>query len=186
MRAELTIEHASGDLVAALEAVLGQHNPAALAASALQQKSPASSGAITYSAVGPAFIVMAWPTPERLFLYVESSGGRLRRAAGDVWDVIRRGGSSLDPTIRSVVLFDEDANDEIATARVGLTANLERRELQYTIIVGVVTTAWLTVALAAFDATGDLVLGAVPALVATALASVALVADTKRQRLVWK
>ncbi len=103
-----------------------------------------------------------------------------------MWDVIRRGGSSLDPTIRSVVLFDEDANDEIATARVGLTANLERRELQYTIIVGVVTTAWLTVALAAFDATGDLVLGAVPALVATALASVALVADTKRQRLVWK
>lgn len=186
VRAELTIEHADGDLVAALEAVLGPHDATALAQSLLAQKSPASGSAITYSSYGPAFLVMAWPTPRQLYLYIESSGGRLRRAAGDVWELVQNGGTGLCPNLKSLVLLDEDANDEIATAAVGFEANLQRPEVRYTLWTGLATGVWLALALTMFSATGNLVLGAIPALLAALIAAVVLVVDSRKKRLVWR
>jgi hypothetical protein len=49
-----------------------------------------------------------------------------------------------------------------------------------------VSALWLLVAVPAFDATGDLVLGAIPALVAAILGAVILVVDVRSQSLVWR
>jgi hypothetical protein len=185
MRAELVIGHRSGSLVSSLEEAFGQHRPETLASSVLAAKSPKSATSITYAGSGPGVQVLAWPTEGRLYLYVESSG-RLRSAAGDVWDNVRKKGSGLHPKLERLVLFDEDANDQIAEASVGLIANLRRPELFLTLGTGVVSAAWLAVALAAFEATGDLVLGAIPALVAAILAVVILIADLRSKRLVWR
>jgi hypothetical protein len=186
VRAELTIAHEQGDLVSALEQVFGENEAAALHASALAQKSPSSAASITYSAYGPGLLVMAWPTPRRLFLYVESSGGRLRKASADVWDVIIDGGRQLKPKLKSLVLLDEDANDEIALAAVGLAANIKRPELYVTAVTGILTAMVLVVAIAAFGAAGDLLIGSIPALVAAILALGWLINDVRSKKLVWQ
>jgi hypothetical protein len=186
MRAELTIKHLPGDLISALVPVLGSHNPAALAGSAMMRKSPRSAAAISYAAHIPGLVVMAWPTPGQVVLYVESSGGRLRRGAGDIWQVVRNAVPDLRPSLDSLVLLDEDANDELAFAEVGVAANLKRPELRYAFVLGIVTAVWLTIALAAFDATGALVLGSIPAILAAVIAAGVLVADSRSKRLVWR
>jgi hypothetical protein len=186
MRAELVIEHETGDLLAALRAAFGAHDPSALQNSTFAKKSPRSAAAFEYAGMSPAMTVLAWSTQRELYLFVESSGGRLRRSAGDVWDIVRKGGSALHPKLKSLVLLDEDANDAVVEASVGLVPNLQRLELVLTFGTGAVSAAWLLVALPAFGATGDLVLGAIPAVLAAILALVVLVIDVKTQSLVWK
>ena len=186
MRAELTIEHDDGDLLAEFVAVLGPHDPAVMAQSNFAQKSPQAASALSYAAYGAPALVLAWATPGQLFVYLEPSGGRLRRAASDVWDIVRKSGSALNPHLKALVLLDEDANDEVANASVGLLSNLRRPEIAFTMVTGVVTLVWLVVALTVFQATGDLVLGAIPPLLASFIATTSLVADTRRQKLVWR
>ena len=170
MRAQLVIEHRSGDLLSSLATDFGKHDAEAHENSAFARKAPGSAAAIEYAGVRPDFVVLAWSTEGQLFLYVESSSGRLRTAAEEVWDIVRKGKHNLRPRLKSLVLFDEDANDTVARAHVGAIANLRRPELLFTLVTGVVSVVWLGVAVTAFDATGDLVLGAVPALVAAILA----------------
>ena len=141
---------------------------------------------MTYAAIGGGWLLMAWPTPQQLFLYIESTGGRLRRAAGDAWDVVRHSTADLDPHLTSLVLLDEDANDEIAVAGVGLGPNLDRWELRLAFGVGIASLIWLTVALSLFNATSDLVLGAIPTFVAAVIAAIVLTRDIRHQRLVWR
>ena len=185
MRAEFSIEHGGGDLLATLCAVLGPDDPAALGSSSLSHKSPTSANAITYSAHGPGFVLMAWPTPHQLFLYVESSG-RLRRSAEHVWDVVCNGGAGAEPRLKSLVLLDEDANDEVATAEVGFAAHVKRPEMLSAFFTGALTALWLPIALATFDATGDIVLGAIPALATPIVAAVITIVDVRRRKLVWR
>jgi hypothetical protein len=186
MRAELVIEHQAGDPLVALRAAFGEHNAAALEQSSFARKSPRSAAAITYAGVGPGLVLLAWPTEKQLYLYVESSGGRLRKSAADVWDIVRKGDPGLRAKLKSLVLFDEDANDTVVEANVGLLPNLRRPELFLTLATGAASAMWLVVAVTAFDATGDLVLGAIPALVAAILALVILAVDVRSKSLVWK
>jgi hypothetical protein len=129
---------------------------------------------------------MAWPTPRQLYLYVESSGGRLRRAATDVWEVIRNSQTQLNPKLNSLVLFDEDANDEVASATVGLAANIKRPELAVATATGIATVMVVGVAIIAFGAPGDLVVGSIPGLVAGILALGWLSKDVRSKKLVWQ
>jgi hypothetical protein len=186
VRAELTIEHGDGDIVAALETVFGRHDAVALHASRFAQNSPATSASITYAAYGPTFIVMAWTTPGRLVIFVESLDGRLRRAIEGAWQAIRSAGKQFNLDLKFVVLLDEVTNDEVTVAGVGLAANLQRPELRYTLLSGVATTMWLVIALAVFSATADLVLGAIPAVLAALLAGTVLAKDLRSRRLVWR
>jgi hypothetical protein len=119
MRAQLVIEHRSGDFLPTLRAAFGPHDPQALQTSAFARKSPRSAQAFRYAGVSPDFVVMAWPTEGRLDLYVESSSGRLRTSALQVWEIVRKGKHKLRPQLKSLVLFDEDTNDAVARADVG-------------------------------------------------------------------
>lgn len=186
MRAELTINHKPGQLVQSLRSAFGEHNRGALEASALALKSPSSANSISFAAYGPGLLVMAWPTPGRLVLFIESSGGRLRKAAEDVWKLVHGNDQGLNPKLASLVLFDEDANDDIAQARIGLGENVKRTEIAGPIVVAVLTAVLLTVAIAGFNASWDLAVGSIPAFAAAILALGLLVIDTRRKRLVWE
>jgi hypothetical protein len=186
MRAELTISHKPGELVGALRNAFGEDNPAALQVSALAAKSPSSASAINFAAFGPGLLVMAWVTPGQLFLYVESSEGRLRKAAADVWNVVNRDNGGLKPKLDSLTLFDEDSNDVIAEAGVGFGENARRSEIAIPTVIGGVTAVVLALAIAVFDASWDLALGSVPAFVAAILALGLLVVDTRNKKLVWR
>lgn len=186
MRAELTISHKPGDLVGSLRSAFGAHNPTALAASTLAAKSPSSASSINFAAHGPGLLVLAWATSGRLFLFVESSEGRLRKAAEDVWQLVHSNGQSLDPRLESLLLFDEDSNDDIARAGVGLGENASRNEIAIPMSVGVITAVVVLVAIVGFGASWDLAVGSIPALVAAILAVGWLLADTRRKKLVWR
>jgi hypothetical protein len=186
MRAELVIEHKSGDVLGALASAFGAHDPAVLQNSTFARKSPGTARSLAYAGIGPELVVLAWPTQAELVLFVESSGGQLRKAAAKVWDVFRKEEPALGPKLKSVILFDEDANDTVVEANVGVFANLRRPELLFTLGTGILSAIWLPIALAAFESTGDLVLGAIPALLAAILALVMLVFDVRTQSLVWK
>jgi hypothetical protein len=70
MRAQLVIEHRSGDLLSSLKGEFGAHDVEAHRNSAFARKSPGSAQAIRYAGVGPDFVVLAWSTEGQLFLYV--------------------------------------------------------------------------------------------------------------------
>lgn len=184
MRAELGIKH-QGDFIPTLVETFGANNPAVLQGSVFAKKSPRSAASIRYSVEARGLLLLAWPTPGRLFLYVESSGGRLRETAANVWAILHTGGAAHRPELEFLVLFDEDANDGVAEARVGLSANFSR-ELTLTFITGLVSAIWIVLALAFFDVSGDTVLGAVPAFIAATIALVALLTGVRNKRLVWR
>lgn len=190
MRAELTILHRQGDAIAALSAAFGPHNPAALALSAFAQKSPQSAQSIAYAVFQSQLILLAWPTPERLVIYVEATGGRLRRSSAQVWDGTRRAMNGLKPRLESLVLLDEDKGDEIATAAVGLAANAKRSEFIASGLTGVGTAIVLVLAatrlFADFRLSSDLAIGSIPALIAAIIALVMLVAALLNKRLIWR
>ena len=186
MRAEFVIEHSAGDFLQHLPACFGQHDPAALRDSVFAQKSPGSAQAIEYAATRPGYRILAWAAEGQVSIYVESLGGRLRDSAGDVWDLTRRVSGGLSPRLKRVVLFDEDANDVILEGTAGLLTSFRRPEVFLTLTIGFLSTIWLGVALVLFDATGDLVLGAIPAIGAAILALLTLFADWKSRRLRWQ
>lgn len=185
MRAELTISHRAGGLIDALQEAFGDHEEEVLQTSALAAKSPNSASAIAYAARGPGLVVMAWPTPRRTHLFVESSEGRLRKAAEDVWRVIHGSASELKPELDSLVLLDEGSNDEIALAAVGLRDNIRRAEIMGPIVIGLATALVIAVAIGSFDAPVSLAIGSVPAFVAAVLALGWLTIDVRNRKLVW-
>jgi hypothetical protein len=190
MRAELTILHQRGDAVAALSRAFGPHDPTALKRSVFAQKSPESAHSIAYAVFQPQLILLAWPTPERLIVYVEADGGRLRWSSAQVWDGARRALKDLKPKLDSLVLLDEDKGDEIAAAAVGLAANVRRSEFIATGVTGIATAIVLVLAatrqLAGFELSTDLMIGSIPALIAAIIALVILGMALQSKRLIWR
>jgi hypothetical protein len=188
MRAQLTIAHNEGNVVRALEQVYGPHDDRALRASALAKKSPNSAGSIACAAFAPDLVLMAWPTPGQVVLFVESDGGRLRRVAAQAWDTTRKAAKELKPKLILLVLLDEDKGDEIATTEVGLGPNIKRPELVVAAGTGLVTTAVLGLGatgwIQGFNVTTELIIGSVPALVAAIMALVYAVAAVRGKKLV--
>jgi hypothetical protein len=182
----LTISHKRGDLLRELAEALGPHEPSALLGSNFFQKAPEAAKQLQYARQGISSLVLAWATPGRLVIYVEPSGGRLRDEASSIWEIVRDNGSPLNPHLRSLSLFDEDANDQIATANVGTAAQIKRPELAVALIAGAATLVWLAFALLLFKASGDLVLGAIPSLVGGLVAGAVLRIDARAQKLVWQ
>lgn len=190
MRAELNIGYKQGDFVAALAAAYGPNDPEARDASALAAKSPKTAGAINYAAFGPELIVMAWSTPRRVIVYVESDGGRLRQVTARVWTALQASGKNMKPRLDYLVLLDEDKNDEIAAASVGLWANFRRGDLITPIATGAITGVVLAIGaseqIAGFRVSADLVVGSIPAILAAIIALAALARAAVRRTLVWR
>lgn len=186
MRAQLQISHRDGEIVNVLKAAFGQHDQKALKASGFASKSPDTAKSITFAALTPEYLVMAWITAGQVRLYVESHKGQLRDAADQTWQGVRQHGKRLRPKLQSLVLFDEDSNDKVAEAGVGLAENAKRTEIVVPVAIGGITAAFLAVAVVGFGASWDLAVGSIPAFIAAILALMWFALDTRRGRLVWR
>lgn len=150
----------------------------------LAASSPISAGCVEYAARRVQYVILASFTPQRTEILLEATSGQLRASAGDAWEVIQAT-AGLDPKVSQVVLLDEDTNDRIAEARTGLKAQASRAELRMTAGIAIATTIWLVIAIVAFKEDADVVLGAVPAVIAGLFAFTSLVLGYLSQKLVW-
>ena len=186
VRAQLQISHRKDAGKKALEAAFGKHSTAVLEASSFKSKSPDSANSISFAAEGPDLRVLAWITSTEMRLYVESQAGQLRDAARQTWQLMHKNGRGHKLKLESLVLFDEDSNDKIAEARVGLAENVRRTEIAIPLVVGAVTAIVLLVAAIGFDAPLDLAVGSIPALAAAILVLMWFALDSWRGKLVWQ
>jgi hypothetical protein len=186
VRAQLQISHEDNAGRNALETAFGPHNPAVLDASDFKRKSPQSAESINFAAQRPDARVLAWVTVAETRVYVESQAGQLRDAAGETWQLVHKKARRQKLQLKSLVLFDEAANDKIAEATVGIAENAKRTEIAIPLMIGAVTAIVLLIAVVAFDAPLDLGIGSVPALVAAILVLAWLVVDSWKGKLVWQ
>jgi hypothetical protein len=186
VRAELNISHKPGDLAGLLTQLYGAHDAAALAGSALADKAPKTAKSISYAARTHGLIVMAEFVGNRVVVYVESSGGRLRAGAVEVWGDIRDGTKPLRPKLKRLILLDEDANDEIATAAAGVAASLRREDLFVPIATGIVTALVLAAVSKYGHASSDFLYGSLPALGVAILSLGRLVSRSLSKEPKWR
>lgn len=186
MRAELSISCQQDGMAALLESLYGASDKSALRASEFARKAPESVRTITYAARTPGLIVMASIAGKNLELYVESSGGRLREGAVTVWSAIRDDGKALKPKLGRLVLVDEDANDVIATASVGVGGSLRREDLFLPVATGVVTAVVLAGVQIFGHVSADFLYGSTTALAVAILSIGRLLWPSRSKELVWR
>jgi hypothetical protein len=191
MRAQLTISCRRAGILAVPGSLYGSHDPSALAASALARKAPETAKSIAYAARTRGFIVMSEPVgANKLVLYIESSGGGLRQGAEEIWGEMRdnagRKGSRLKPKLTKLILYDEDANDVIATAGVGAFDRIRREDTIGPVITGVVTAVVLAFALAFGNASPDFFYGSATALIVALLYAGYIVWSMFSKALAWR
>jgi hypothetical protein len=109
----------------------------------------------------------------------------LRKTCETVWRELTQQGRRLKPRLGSLTFESETVGRPVAHASTGLGPQLGRLDLLYPFVVAAGTGIWLIVALQAFDASGDLVLGAIPSLLAGVVAVGALLLNLSRKNLVW-
>jgi hypothetical protein len=143
-------------------------------------------GAIDYAVRTPGLIVMAWFAPGELELYVESTGGRLREGAARVWDGIRENATTMRPTLRRLVVYDEDTNDELAMASWGVRNGLWVEGLYVPIATGLVSCVVLATAGTFDHPSTDFLYGSATALVVAILSLARLLWLLKSKELVWR
>jgi hypothetical protein len=187
LHAEITIRHRSGDIVAALAAEFGEHDPDALARSLLladefwQER-------IAYATETPAFRLLCYPTSTiELQLWVEPITGNLRSACQTVWDGVRHGASNLEPSLEELTILDEATGQVVLRGETGVRANLVRRELVLALAGGVVAAALLVAGWWTFasESRAEAVVATVPAIIVGSIALFWLVMDVRRGRLRW-
>jgi hypothetical protein len=186
VRAELRISHEQGSMLGLLESLYGANDENALNASEFARKAPAAAKAMNYAARTPGLIVMAWFAPRELEIYVESTGGRLREGATKVWSAIRENGKASKPALERLIVLDEDANDELATAYWGVGGSLRREDLFVPVATGIVTAAVLAVVEVVGHASADFFYGSATALGVAILSVGRLLWPSKSKELVWR
>lgn len=173
-------------MVELLEVLYGPNDARAMSISEFARKAPASAKTLDYAAQTPGLIVMARFAPRELEIYVESTGGRLREGAAKVWWAVHRNGARLKPELERLVVFDEDANDVLASASWGIRARLSQDGSFVPIATGVVTAAVLVVAQASGHASVDFLYGSATALGVAILTAVRLLWFSKAKELAWR
>jgi len=186
VRGELSISHKRGDMLGLLASLYGPNDPAALKASALARKAPASAKSIAYAARHVGLIVMASHAGRSFTLYVESSGGQLREGSVKVWSAIRDNGQKLKPKLERIVILDEDAKDVLATARAGVGGALSREDLFVPVATGLVTGIVLAAAEIFGGTSRDFLYGSATALAVAILSVGRLVWTSASKKLVWR
>lgn len=185
MHAFFTIEHDRGDLFSLLPETFGPRSQDALERSLLLQR--VSDKARYYASEQPFYLIFGWRAGARtLQLIVEPTAPvDLRRACETVWRDLREHGRDMAPSLKSVTLEDQATGYTLAEAVTGLGPQVRRPELLCTGVVALLSAIWLAIALPVFGASGDLVLGAIPALGAGVVAVALVLVDSRQKKLVW-
>lgn len=188
MQAQMVVTYKRGDLVEILVAAYGAHNPAALKASKLWRERQGAAKGVTYAANLPTgMTVMAWGSPGRTEVYVESTAGRLRAFSEQVWEEIltqaRRRKPKLKPRLHKCELVDEPG-DVMASASAGML-QVVRDQVAAPIVTGIATAVVLVVAIVR-HASEDFIYGSVTAVAVALLALGYLVYSSRTKKLVWR
>lgn len=186
MRAEITIAHNGTDVLPLLERLYGPNDLAALRSSALWRKAPVAAQSIDYAASKIGLVVMASFVGRSLELYIESSGGQLRAGAARVWAAIRDNASEMKPKLMRLVLFDEDANDVIVEAGVGVGGRLRRQDLFVPIATGAASMLVVVLVRIFAQASPDFYYGSATAVAVAILSLARLVLPLSEKELVWR
>jgi hypothetical protein len=188
MRAEISISHNTGDLAGAVEALLGPHDPSALAQSVSLANARESRAQVTYARLTPQYRLLCWPDPPSDFqAFVEPvDHSDLRRACEKVWSQIRAGGKKMKPRLESMEIVDSSGR-VVLEGKTGFGASLGRSETIAVGITGLATLAlllsgWLTFA---DDDRMSILLGSASALIAAIVVGLSALLDVKRRRIVW-
>jgi hypothetical protein len=188
VRAELNISHKQGrDMAVALVGIYGPHDQAALEASSLWRNAPETAKSIKYATRVGGLIAMAeFVGMKRAVVYVESSGGRLREGAAGVLGDIRTGAKAIKPKLTELTLFDEAANDTIATAGAGIRGALRQEELFVPIATGVLTALVIAGVMAFGHGSVDFLYGSIVALGVAIISVIRLIVQSTSKKLVWR
>ncbi len=185
MRAELIIRHRGG-LGHDLPAILGVNDAAVLGRTLLLAQVPEAQDVWSYATEGATYRAVGWEaTPSELHLFVEPTIGDLRSVCQTIWSGIRSYAGGRSPELESMLLVDDSTGRPIATGRTGFAPHFARRELAAVLITAATSGLWLLVAVPLFAADADIVLGAIPGLLAGIVALMLIVIDARRQRVVW-
>jgi hypothetical protein len=187
VRAQFVITHSGGDLSGVLVARFGEHQPNVVDESLLLAQEPKAGALISYAHETLSYRLMAGSsTAPVLELFVEPKlTADLRDACQTVWGTLCNGRPSIKPRLDSLAIVDDATLKSAVEAQAGLGALAARADTISAFATMIVSVVWLVVGLAVFNATSDLILGAIPALVAGIVAGFILALDWKQNKLVW-
>lgn len=182
MHAAVTVTHRSGDFLSALKQALPPDDRACLANSVVFSQEPRWGEIVAYAAETPEWRLIVYPDgPDQWQMVVELVHGDLRKSCESVWRSVRKAASSLSPKLERLDVYDGSWTRTFLKARVGFFPELRKGDLWIPLIAGVAT----AVVLALSKANSDVVLGAIPSLVAAVGSMAAIILDALRKKLVW-
>jgi hypothetical protein len=132
------------------------------------------------------YTVIAYsPTNATLNVSIEPTGEvDLRNACETSWRALVKA-AGRRPDLRSAALDDGTSGHTLARATTGFRAHVGRPENLIVLITAAATIIWLLVALAFFKAPVDVVLGAIPAVLAGLVVVGSATVYAERKKLVW-
>jgi len=179
--AHIVIDHSVRDPCAWLERAFGPPSAEALAGTVLGR--PVTHNPDYKAWSWPGYVVISYsPTAATLNVSIEPTGTvNLRRASETTWHALA---VMADARVRlsSVTLDDGTSGHELASATTGTFAHMRLAES----LTAAITAIWLVIAVIALSAASEVVLGAIPVLVAGVIVAARATVYGKQHRLVWK
>jgi hypothetical protein len=127
-----------------------------------------------------------WATAGTMRLIIEPTAPLdVRLACQEVWDEVRNSASDLTPRVRSLTLQDDVATQPLAKAQTGRLRGAAQAERIWTFAAAIASVIWLVAAAFIFRPSGDLVLGAIPAIAVGLVAGVYAFVDSRSSTIYW-
>lgn len=184
MPANFVIDHSPGDVDKWLVRAFGKPSQSALANSVLGnrvQSNPNYRGWQWHDYI----VVARGPTNTTLQLSIEPRGSvNMRDVCHTTWRALHSNGGNLKPTLRSLVLEDGVSGHGLAGATTSLGAHLKGPETTVAFATAGVTVPAVLLAVAA-GASSEVLLGAIPAVVAALVLAALAVLYSHRENLIW-
>ena len=127
-----------------------------------------------------------WATTDTMRLLIEPTGSLdMRRTCQDVWDEVLRSAVDVKPKVVSLTLEDDVATRPVAEAQTGRFRSPTRIEMIWAFAVAIASVIWLVAAALIFGPSGDLILGAVPAIAIGVAAGTYAAIDSRSGTIYW-
>jgi hypothetical protein len=183
--AHFVIDHTAGEVTEWLERAFGHPSATALTNSVLGHPVQSNPRYLAWAWLGCTVIAYS-PTNATLNMSIEPTGTvDLRGACETTWRALVKNAETKRPTLRSLTLDDGTSGHELARATTNFGAHMKRPENAVAYVTALATLIWFAFALTLFGASADLILGAIPALVAAVVVAVLAVLYSWRKKLVW-
>jgi hypothetical protein len=109
----------------------------------------------------------------------------VRLVCQEVWDEVRTRASDLKPRMKSLTLQEEVATQPLAKAQTGRFRSAAQAEMIWLFAAAIASAVWLVAATFIFGPSGDLVLGAIPAIAVGLAGGVFAFVDSRSSTIYW-